>query len=153
MRRAVLGPLQAGVGLLLVACTAAAPTTPATGTARQAPAPTTATRAPTPQPKSLDDRISFSKRVVAAELNGEMAAYPFRELVKAHVANDTLGDRATPIPRLWLWVHGATDDAVSCPDTARDGYLRRLRLGRAASDARPCPTSATTASPPGTPAR
>ncbi len=44
---------------------------------------------------SIDGRLAPMERVVAVELNGEIVAYPFRELLKARVANDAVG--GTPI--------------------------------------------------------
>jgi Protein of unknown function (DUF3179) len=60
-----------------------------------------------------DGRLPPMERVVAVEVNGEMAAYPFRELLKAHVANDVIG--GAPIVVLHKGGTASPLDAAAIP--------------------------------------
>jgi hypothetical protein len=79
----------------------------------------------------VDKRLPPMERVVAVELNGDMAAYPFRELLKAHVANDTIGD----VPIVVFHQGGTVSalDGAAIPasrDVGAAGAFERRAAGR-----------------------
>jgi hypothetical protein len=79
-----------------------------------------------------DMRLPPMERVVAAELNGEAVAYPFRDLLRVRVVNDTLGGR--PIAVLHQGGVASALDAAVIPasrDVGAAGVFERVVNGRA----------------------
>jgi hypothetical protein len=54
--------------------------------------------------RQVDGRLSAMERVVAIDLNGESAAFPFSSLRDSRVANDEVGD----VPVAVFWVQGTS---------------------------------------------